>query len=231
MRELTTGLNFPEGPVACTDGSLLVGEIQSGTIARVLPDGSLTRVATCRGGVNGMAVGPDTKIYVCNNGGLRFEDFGDHIGPVALADERIGGRIQRVDLTTAVVEDVYTECDGAPLVSPNDLVFDAQGSFYFTDTASGSLYYAAADGSQITRIASDLMWPNGVGLSPDGGHVYVAETPTGRVWRFTLARPASWPKAASTCCVISRTHNSTRWPSTVMAMCASPPSPPTASPR
>jgi gluconolactonase len=175
--------------VACADGSLLVGEIQSGTIARVSPDGSLTRVATCRGGVNGMAVGPDAKIYVCNNGGLRFADFGDHIGPVALADERIGGRIQRVDLTTAIVEDVYTECDGAPLVSPNDLVFDARGSFYFTDTASGSLYYAAVDGSQITRIASDLMWPNGVGLSPDGQHVYVAETPTGRVWRFTLTRP------------------------------------------
>jgi len=191
MRELTKGLNFPEGPVACTDGSLLVGEIASGTIARVARDGSIARVANCRGGVNGMAVGPDGLIYVCNNGGLRFEDFGDHIGPVALADERLGGRIQRVDVETGTVDDLYTEFEGVPLVSPNDMVFDDRGCFYFTDTASGCLYYAAADGSTIVRVASDLTWPNGVGLSPDGTHVYVAETPTGQVWRFTPANPGS----------------------------------------
>jgi gluconolactonase len=106
-----------------------------------------------------------------------------------LADERIGGRIQRVDVATGAVHDVYTECDGAPLVSPNDLVFDGRGGFYFTDTAAGSLYYGAVDGSSVSRITADLMWPNGVGLSPDGDHVYVAETPTGRVWRFVLAGP------------------------------------------
>jgi gluconolactonase len=189
MRELASGLQFPEGPVARTDGSLLVGEIETGTIAHVAADGSVTRVAHCRGGVNGMAIGPDERIYVCNNGGLRFEDFGTHIGPVALADENIGGRIQRVDLSTGAIDDLCTACDGAPLVSPNDLVFDGRGGFYFTDTAAGSLYYAAADGSVVERVARDLMWPNGVGLSPDGASVYVAETPTGRVWRFTLAGP------------------------------------------
>ena len=133
--------------------------------------------------------GPDGLVYVCNNGGLRFEDFGDHIGPVALADERIGGRIQRVDVDTGTVEDLYVDVEGEPLISPNDVVFDGQGCFYFTDTASGRLYYAAADGSAIVRVASDLTWPNGVGLSPDGASVYVAETPSGRVWRFTIARP------------------------------------------
>ncbi|MEO5841147.1 MAG: SMP-30/gluconolactonase/LRE family protein [Acidimicrobiales bacterium] len=189
MRQLTSGLNFPEGPVALGDGTLLVGEIASGTIARVAADGAVTRIADCGGGVNGMAIGPDATAYVCNNGGLRFEDFGDHIGPVALADERIGGRIQRVDVDTGSVEAVYTEFDGAELVSPNDLVFDDRGWFYFTDTASGCLYYAAADGSGIARVASDLTFPNGVGLSPDGEHVYVAETYSGRVWRLTLVKP------------------------------------------
>lgn len=188
MRQLTSGLNFPEGPVALADGSLLVGEIATGTIARVALDGAITRVADCGGGVNGMAIGPDSSVYVCNNGGLRFEDFGDHIGPVALADENIGGRIQRVDVDNGSVTDVYTAFDGTALVSPNDLVFDDRGCFYFTDTASGCLYYAAADGSGIARMASDLTFPNGVGLSPDGSHVYVAETYSGRVWRFVLAK-------------------------------------------
>jgi gluconolactonase len=188
MRQLTSGLNFPEGPVALADGSLLVGEIATGTIARVAADGALTRVANCRGGVNGMAIGPDSSVYVCNNGGLRFEDRGDHISPVALADDSIGGRIQRVDVDAGSVTDVYAEFDGTALVAPNDLVFDDHGCFYFTDSASGCLYYAAADGSGIARVASEITFPNGVGLSPDGAHVYVAETYSGRLWRFTLAK-------------------------------------------
>ena len=136
-----------------------------------------------------MAIGPDSSVYVCNNGGLRFEDFGDHIGPVALADDSIGGRIQRVDVDTGAVEDVYTEFDGTPLLSPNDLVFDDQGRFYFTDTASGCLYYAAARRvGHRARVTSDLTFPNGVGLSPDGANVYVVETFSGRVWRLVLAK-------------------------------------------
>jgi gluconolactonase len=31
--------------------------------------------------------------------------------------------------------------------------------------------------------------PNGIGLSPDGQTLYVAETPTGRVWAFELTGP------------------------------------------
>ena len=34
MREIASGLHFPEGPVALADGSVLVVEIQSGTLAR-----------------------------------------------------------------------------------------------------------------------------------------------------------------------------------------------------
>jgi len=31
------------------------------------------------------------------------------------------------------VEVLYTHCDGIPLHGPNDIVFDAQGGFWFTD--------------------------------------------------------------------------------------------------
>ena len=59
-------------------------------------------------------------------GGLTFP------GPMT-ADRYIGGRIQTVDPATGTVTDLYTECDGRPLLAPNDLVFDAHGGFYFTD--------------------------------------------------------------------------------------------------
>ena len=44
-----------------------------------------------------------------------------------------GGRIEGVDLTTGEVEVLYKECDGIPLKGPNDIVFDRQGGFWFTD--------------------------------------------------------------------------------------------------
>jgi len=55
MRVVTEGLHFPEGPVAMPDGSVVVVEIQSGDLTRVLPDGSKETVAHCGGGPNGAA--------------------------------------------------------------------------------------------------------------------------------------------------------------------------------
>ena len=69
IRELTTGLRFPEGPVAMEDGSVIVVEIAAGKITRVKKDGSLQTVATPGGGPNGLAIGPGGDLFVCNNGG------------------------------------------------------------------------------------------------------------------------------------------------------------------
>jgi gluconolactonase len=54
---------------------------------------------------------------------------------------------------------------------------------------NGGLYYALADGSRIVEVAYPMITPNGVGLSPDGKSVYVAETETGRLWAFDLEAP------------------------------------------
>ena len=101
MREITSGLQFPEGPVALADGSVVVVEIKRGTLTRVAPDGEQTIVAATGGGPNGAAIGPD--------------------------------------------------------------------------------------GSLIREAILPLDAPNGIGLSPDGRRLYVAETWTGRVWYWELA--------------------------------------------
>ncbi len=69
---IATGLEFPEGPVAMLDGSVLVVEIKRGIITRVLPDGSTETVATPGGGPNGLAMGPAGRCFVCNNGGFQW---------------------------------------------------------------------------------------------------------------------------------------------------------------
>src|SRR2546427_10960850 len=132
MREVTSGLQFPEGPVALADGSVLVVEIKRGTLTRVAPDGRQTVVARTGGGPNGAAIGPDGGVYVCNNGGFEWHELGGLLVPGNQPRDYSGGRIQRVDLATGRVEDLYTACDGRALRGPNDIVFDASGGFLFT---------------------------------------------------------------------------------------------------
>jgi gluconolactonase len=203
MRVVTNGLRFPEGPIALQDGDVLVVEIRRGTLTRVAPDGRTTVVADCGGGPNGAAIGPDGAVYVCNNGGFAWHDRDGVTAPGNQPDDYIGGRIQRVELD-GTVTDLYTACEGRTLRGPNDLVFDADGGFWFTDIGkgrererdTGALYYARPDGSSITEVVHPLVQPNGVGLAPDGSRLYVAETVTGRVWAWDVAGPGRLGPAA-----------------------------------
>ena len=197
--EITSGLRFPEGPIAMDDGSVVLVEMFKPGITRVAPDGAKTLVAEIPGGPNGAAIGPDGALYLCNNGGCFTPvEMGGLLLPGPFDPDRyIGGRIQRVDLSTGAVTDLYTECDGHPLRAPNDLVFDAHGGFWFTDHGirhgrskdRTGIYYAQPDGSAITEVVFPVDSPNGIGLSPDGGTVYWAETHDGRVYRRAVTGP------------------------------------------
>jgi gluconolactonase len=197
MRLVGRGLEFPEGPIALADGRVLVVEIKTGTLATMDPDGTVSRVATVGGGPNGAALGPDGKVYVCNNGGFVWHELDGIVAPGPQPDDYIGGRIQRVDIDTGEVEDLYTEVDGNPLRAPNDLVFDHQGGMWFTDhgirhgrsSDITGIYYAKADGSLVKEVVFPTEAPNGIGLAPDDAAVYWAETHTGRVLRRNITGP------------------------------------------
>jgi len=198
ITEITDGLAFPEGPVAMPDGSVLVVELMGGCITRVQPDGTKTRVAEPGGSPNGAAIGPDGALYVCNSGGWAFRDvLGMKIPDTELPPDHSGGRIERVDIDSGDVKVLYTEVDGNPLIGPNDIVFDAHGGFYFTDHGRrqgrihhvGAIFYAQPDGSAIREVVFPSDAPNGIGLSPDGTHLYAAETHTGRLYAWTLTAP------------------------------------------
>ncbi len=202
LREITTGLQFPEGPVALTDGSVLVVEIARRTLTRVYPDGRKEIVAHTGGGPNGAAIGPDGKCYLCNNGGFEFVTDEHGLRPVRQAWDYSGGRIERVDLDSGAVEVLYRGTAEVQLRGPNDIVFDAHGGFYFTDLGKvrtrdmdrGAVFYAKADGSMIKEVAFPLVTPNGIGLSPDGATLYVAETEAARIWAFPINAPGELEK-------------------------------------
>jgi gluconolactonase len=196
FRLIADGLRFPEGPIALPNGDIIVAEIAAGRLSRLRPDGRRTVVATPGGGPNGAAIGPDGKCYVCNNGGMDVVERGARLLPVPGQAEG-QGRIERIDLESGRTEVLYADCGGIPLKAPNDIVFDSHGGFWFTDQGKHrererdvtGVFYAMADGSRIVETIFPLDGPNGIGLSPTEEEIYVAETPTARLWAYPLAAP------------------------------------------
>jgi gluconolactonase len=192
---LATGFGFPEGPIVCPDGSVILTEIRNQQLSKVTPDGTTSVFSRCGGGPNGLASGPDGALYLCNNGGSRYVE-GYSMGIAPHPDYKFG-YIQRIDPKTGEFKTLYHEVDGHTLSAPNDLVFDKQGGFYFTDLGKryerhrdhGGLYYALPDGSKVVEIAYPILSPNGCGLSPDEKTIYVADTEGARLWAFDIEAP------------------------------------------
>ena len=125
-----------------------------------------------------------------------------------------GGSLDKVNLKTGTVEKLYTPCSKArhvnlatfewevtdlpepiQLKGPDDLVFDQAGGIWFSDWGKSKgdkrditgLYYAKADGSEITQMVYPLNAPNGIALSPAGDRLYTVETYTGNVLYWQLS--------------------------------------------
>ncbi|MEZ5763858.1 MAG: SMP-30/gluconolactonase/LRE family protein [Xanthobacteraceae bacterium] len=194
MRVLASDLQFPEGPVAMPDGSVILVEIRGQKLTRVHPDGRKETVADIPGGPNGAALGPDGKMYVCNNGGFKYAMVNGRHVSVGAMDGYTSGSLQRVDLQSGKVETLFTASAGNKLNGPNDLVFDKAGGLWFSDLGKrrprdidlGTVHYVKPGMKDIVEVVSGLLPANGIGLSPDEKTVYVAETPTARVWSYEI---------------------------------------------
>ncbi|KAA5826057.1 SMP-30/gluconolactonase/LRE family protein [Saccharopolyspora hirsuta] len=111
-------------------------------------------------GSNGIAFGPDGRLYVA---------------------QYVAGRISAVDLGSGDVE-VVVDLDG-PVQSPDDLAFGADGSMYITDLTPGRVWRRAPDGA-FTLVTDEVAVPNGIACV--GDRVFVNEMrPGGRVLEVT----------------------------------------------
>lgn len=197
-RVAADGLGFPEGPVVLSCGSVIVCEIQSRCLTLISPDGTKRRIMDLDGAPNGAAIGHDGALYICNNGnGFAWGAPDGWTQPVGPNPDYSGGRIERVDLATRTVTELYRTVGGHPLLMPNDLVVDRDGGIWFTDHGTrtdrslvhGGLYFGQPDGSMARPVAYPITTANGVGLSPDEKAVYVADTETGRLHSFDVTGP------------------------------------------
>ncbi len=171
-----TDLDIPEGPAFDREGNLYVVELGGGCVSRITTDGSVSTLCETGGFPNGATVGPDGALWVANNGGPEHP-----------------GWVERIDLTTGTTEHIIED---PSFGGCNDLVFDAEGNLYFTDPHGtmrrdrrpGHVYFFSSE-RELTRIATDYAFPNGIGISDDGGTLLVAETISGIVWAHEIKAP------------------------------------------
>ncbi len=155
---MTNGLGYPESPKYLPDGSILLVEIRGQCLTRIHPDGRHEKVADIKGGPNGLAMGPDGKAWIANNGGFNWLDVPLPNGQTLAIgttqpDDYEGGRIEHVDLDNGDLVQVYRSfSDGMDmsgfgdrqpkpvsypeplgLRGPDDLVFDRTGHCWITD--------------------------------------------------------------------------------------------------
>jgi sugar lactone lactonase YvrE len=182
LKLVAEDLWFPEGPIAMSDGSIVLVEIRRGTLTRVTPDGRRATVAELGGGPNGAAIGPDGAVYVCNNGGAWLWREGEeaHL-PGDPPPAYHGGSIQRIDLQTGGATTLYDSCDGRPLNSPNDLT--APGMMADAESPAGGRVLCTLPGLQWLdslaveadgRICVATLWNGGISVfEPSGRYEHI----------------------------------------------------------
>ncbi len=89
-----------------------------------------------------------------------------------------------------------SDCEGQPLRGPNDLTLDTpNGGFYFSDPGGssdtnviGTVHYVDRAG-KTHLVDSELAFPNGIVLTPDGKQLYLAESKKNRVLVYDVLSP------------------------------------------
>jgi gluconolactonase len=162
-----SGLDHPECLAFDREGQLWAGG-EAGQVYRIDPSGKVDTIATLGGFTGGIALSPlDDRPYVCNPslGVVRIEPDGRHT--------------------------VFARgAAGHTLVCPNYPVFDRRGRLYVSDSgnwkkANGLLLCYEPDGSGRV-LGGPFGYANGLALTADEHALFMAESDTGRVFRFDL---------------------------------------------
>lgn len=170
-----------EGPAFDKNGNLLFLDIYAGRVLCLSTNKKLTTIYQEKGlNPTGIAIHKDGRIFLACVGEVN-SDNKFHAGSVIALDA--AGKNRR----TIVSPDEGYVID--------DLVFDSEGGFYFTDfkgsstSADGGLYYVSPDYKKIIPVLPKMCAANGVALSPDGKVVWVTEYCANRLHRVELSAP------------------------------------------
>jgi len=177
---------FTEGPAWHSDGSVYFSDIENNRIMRMDAEGRLGVFRTPSGKANGLLFDHQGRLVACEGGSRSITRT-------------------ETDGTLKVLADRYK---GKRFNTPNDITIDSKGFLYFTDPRYGErsglelfdksgqaiegVYRIDPDGSLTRLLADEVGRPNGIAVSPDDKHLYVADNANDDagnsrcLWRFEL---------------------------------------------
>ncbi len=190
---LADGFNWSEGPVWDRKNNyLLFSDVPENKIYKWSEEEGLsvwmepsgyTGVAPLNAGEgsNGLMFNKDGYLVICEHGDHRVSKMKDGGAKVTIVDHYKGKRLN----------------------SPNDLAEDSEGNLFFTDPPYGlpgqlnsplaeldySGIYLYRHTGELVLLSKELVYPNGIALSPDERYVYVAQSYRQNpiIMRYTLS--------------------------------------------
>ncbi|HEV7827175.1 MAG TPA: SMP-30/gluconolactonase/LRE family protein [Mycobacteriales bacterium] len=178
------GFRFLEGPAwHPAERHLTFGDIPGDTLYRLGADGVLRTLRTPSNMANGNTYDRQGRLLTCEHATSRVVR-------------------QEHDGTLTTLADRYRARE---LNSPNDVIVARDGTVYFTDPLYGrrspygvprepgqpvqGVYGLGGRYREPTLLVSDVEGPNGLCLSPDERHLYVADTDRRHLRRFGVDGP------------------------------------------
>jgi sugar lactone lactonase YvrE/enterochelin esterase-like enzyme len=156
---VSQGHQWAEGLAILKDGTLLFTDVPASKMYKKTPDGKETLVVDDTGGANGIALGPDGRLY----------------GAASKAKQ-----IRAWDVNTFAMEVI------AEGTQSNDIVVRHDGTIYYTDPAAGKIWMV--HGKKRERKEVDQFRDcNGITLSADQSQLFVAHFPSRFVYAYTIA--------------------------------------------
>jgi len=173
---LHTGIDFGEGP-RWHDSKLWFSDFYRGAVFTVDADGAEHRIVEVHGRPSGLGWMPDGTLLI-----------------VSMLDQLV------LALRTDGSLDIHADLSELVVGNCNDMVVSAGGHAYVgsfgfdldagDDFATSRLVMINPDG-EAEVVASDLMFPNGAVITPDGASLIVGETFGGRYTAFDVAADGS----------------------------------------
>ena len=157
---VSTGHEFAEGMAWDKDGHFYFTDVRSGQLFKVDRDtGMTTLIDGATGRANGIAFGPDGRLYGCSSG-----------------DKAIYAWDPKTWTKVAVTEGTQS----------NDIVILKDGTIFYTEPGTRLVWRLAA-GTFQRELAAKLDWgPNGIAVSTDQKTLLVAEFGSDTIHGFSL---------------------------------------------
>ncbi len=183
LEKLAGGFIFTEGPAVDREGNIFFTDQPNDRILKWSIEDILSVWKEPAGRSNGLFFDREGNLIAC-------------------ADEQ--NQLWRIS-PSGEVSVLLDSFDGKLLNGPNDVWVNKDNSLYFTDPfyrrpywkrgeteqPGHFVYYLSPDRTQIRVVEDQLVSPNGIIGSPDGGILYVADIRGGETYRYRITADGS----------------------------------------